>query len=429
MKKQILIAIPLISALGCTGLIETDDSASPSDPSQFSALMFDEDALLGYTPEDRAYVQGHALAVYLYGKTLPRYVGHRGFDYQPGVSSSDAQVPYQWDLVMNATSGGINGSGDDDVIGPYDCDPFDSDCDDVGGEECDPFDPECDDGGGEECDPFDPECDDGGDDGECDPFVEDCQPEDCEDFLNPAALDARRLQRRINAELVLGDITPADEYTLKAFYQGLDEALFLQDLNENTDYSEVEHIKSDVQDDGLCEHSPLVLDLNGDGLAISNVAQGVKFDLLDRGSNVRTAWIQDDDALLVLDTNGNGRIDSSRELFGNSSKSSNGFAGLAVLDSPSKGGNADGVLNHNDQLFSKLQVWNDANRDGQSQESELRSLAAVDIVSIDLDYSTSSLVDENGNSHRLQATFVRKTGSSYSSLNITDVWFKFGQLK
>ena len=124
--------------------------------------------------------------------------------------------------------------------------------------------------------------------------------------------------------LVLTELSPGE---IGAFKQGLNEALSLQDLEEDTSHSEVEHIKSSVQDEGLCQHSPLVLDLNGDGLAISNVGNGVAFDLLARGNSVRTAWIQDDDALLVLDVNGNGVIDSGSELFGNTGGHANGFAG------------------------------------------------------------------------------------------------------
>jgi hypothetical protein len=452
MKKRLLFAFPLLSALGCSGVIETEEpSTSPNDPSQFSARMFNEQALEGYSETERAYVKGHALGVYLYGKTLPPYLGHRGYSYKPGVSSGEATVPYDWDDVMVVYSGGTSGNGDDDVVGPNDdCNPGEPECDTGGEEECDPFDPECETPPGEcdpfdpdcnttppgecdpfepecndppppeECDPFDPECEEEPE--ECDPFTEDCQPEDCEDFLNPAALRARELRMQINEEMVLANPT---QETVLAFKQGLSEALYLQDLAEDTSASEVEHLKSSVQEEGLCEHSPLVLDLNGDGLAISNVGKGVKFDLLDRGNRVKTAWIQDDDALLVLDLNNNGRIDSGSELFGNNQNSSNGFASLATLDSMAQGGNGDGVINQQDLLFAKLQVWNDSNRDGESQASELRSLNTVGIVSIDLAYETSAERDENGNSHRLQSQFIRKIGDTYTSLGITDVWFKF----
>ena len=46
------------------------------------------------------------------------------------------------------------------------------------------------------------------------------------------------------------------------FEQGMADALYMEDLDEDTDHSEVEHLKDDVQDYGMCEHSPLVLDLD-----------------------------------------------------------------------------------------------------------------------------------------------------------------------
>jgi hypothetical protein len=54
--------------------------------------------------------------------------------------------------------------------------------------------------------------------------------------------------------------------------------------------------------------------------------------------NAHSCLLHSSDVLLVWDRNGNGKIDSSRELFGNdtllanSSKAANGFAALAELD-------------------------------------------------------------------------------------------------
>src|SRR5262245_11601819 len=107
-----------LSALGlfaCTG----GGVYSPSDPAEFDGRVFDGDQLAQLAPGDRAYVQGHALGVYLYGKTLPTYVGVKGYEYEPGVSAPHARVHYAWPDVMVATSGGTDGIGvkygEDDV--------------------------------------------------------------------------------------------------------------------------------------------------------------------------------------------------------------------------------------------------------------------------------------------------------------------------
>lgn len=54
-----------------------------------------------------------------------------------------------------------------------------------------------------------------------------------------------------------------------------------------------------------CSGSPLVLDLDNDGFALTSVEEGTRFDLHGHGL-VRTAWVQGDDALLALDRDGSG---------------------------------------------------------------------------------------------------------------------------
>lgn len=531
MLRHYVLTAPLLAATACTGLIDSGPEVfSPDDPAAFSERMFDESALSGYGPEERAYVQGHALAVYLYGKTLPKYVGPKGYSYEPGVSAEVAEVAYAWDDVMTASSGGIYGYGDD-VDGPGDADDGPVTCDGENDDVCvgpgdgdgdgydgdgDGFDDDGDgrvdedydgDGDGndddhdgevdEDCDEFcdswdgdgdghdddgdgqvDEDQDDDGDgydddndgqvdedydgdgDGDGDGYNDDdgdgevdedggegdggdgdgdgdggddvddpwIDP-DCEEFLDPAALEARELRTGIDAAAVLGSLTPADRYTIAAFHRGLQHALNLQDLNEDTEFSEVDHLKTSVQSYGLCEHSPLVLDLSGDGLAVSSVKDGVSFDLLSRGTSVRTAWPQDDDALLVLDRDGDGRITHGGELFGNSGAATHGFAALAELDSPLAGGNSDGVVDSRDAMFGELRLWTDSDRDGVSQDGELQSLADADVVSIDLDYATGAERDAAGNTHRQRATFLRKDGESYTSRSIVDVWFRFTSVR
>jgi hypothetical protein len=81
--------------------------------------------------------------------------------------------------------------------------------------------------------------------------------------------------------------------------------------------------------------SPLVLDLDGDGVRLSGLAEGVPFDLLGTGEKVLSAWTDGRDAMLALDRNENGRIDDATELFGNVTGGGafgDGFGPLAALD-------------------------------------------------------------------------------------------------
>lgn len=70
--------------------------------------------------------------------------------------------------------------------------------------------------------------------------------------------------------------------------------------------------------------SPLVIDLDGDGVETTTVEKGTHFDHDGNGFAERSGWVGKDDGLLVRDINGNGQIDNGTELFGNNSVLSSG---------------------------------------------------------------------------------------------------------
>lgn len=209
----------------------------------------------------------------------------------------------------------------------------------------------------------------------------------------------------------------------EAFARGLAEALYLEDLDEDTDYSEVEYLKDDVQDEGMCEHSPLILDLTGDGIAVGAAGDGVSFDLLSTGAPVRTAWPAPGDGLLALDRDGDGAITRGDELFGNGAGFANGFDALAVHDE-----NSDGTIDARDPVYERLLVWTDRDGDGESGAGELRSLRAAGVVSIDLGYATSNRRDAAGNRHGQLGSFIQLgPDGRLAARDITDVWFRFAK--
>lgn len=133
---------------------------------------------------------------------------------------------------------------------------------------------------------------------------------------------------------------------------------------------------------------PLVLDFDGDGFETLSVNEGVYFDEDSKGLAEKTAWVSPDDALLAMDINGNGMIDDGSELFGTSTKltdgstAGSGFQALSQYDS-----NGDGIIDESDELYSKLLIWHDKNSDGVSQDSELISLknAGIKTISLNID--------------------------------------------
>ncbi|MET1112193.1 MAG: calcium-binding protein, partial [Allosphingosinicella sp.] len=123
---------------------------------------------------------------------------------------------------------------------------------------------------------------------------------------------------------------------------------------------------------------PLVIDLDGDGIETTSLDQSrAYFDVDGDMFRERTGWLRGDDGFLVLDSNGNGRVDGIAELFGD--RAQGGFAELAAYDS-----NGDGKITVADIIWGELRVWQDRDRDGETDAGELKSLDSLGIVSLSL---------------------------------------------
>ncbi|MEM1346743.1 MAG: hypothetical protein AAGI34_19475, partial [Pseudomonadota bacterium] len=185
--------------------------------------------------------------------------------------------------------------------------------------------------------------------------------------------------------------------------------------------------------------SPIVLDLDGDGLELTEVSDtSLYFDIDADGVAERTGWVTGGDGLLAFDADGDGAITSATELFG-VGETYDGirtelapdfdFAGydicfesafdkLAAFDS-----NGDGAIDARDARFDALRVWVD-NGNGESAPEELLTLTDAGVASISL-AAVREMVVLGDNLLTDRSTF---TTTECDVREASDIWFGFDQL-
>ncbi|MEM6833755.1 MAG: cadherin repeat domain-containing protein, partial [Pseudomonadota bacterium] len=170
------------------------------------------------------------------------------------------------------------------------------------------------------------------------------------------------------------------------------------------------------------EITPIILDLDGDGVEMTSLSSTpIWFDQNDDGRLDQTGWVGADDALLVLDRNGNGAIDGGAEIsfVQDLPGATTDMEGLVAYDT-----NGDGVFDGGDADFGRFQLWQDANADGVSQAEELTGLTESGIAGIDLALTPTGQTLENtpGNVMFNTAEFIRADGTRGG---IGDVAFRY----
>jgi hypothetical protein len=179
-----------------------------------------------------------------------------------------------------------------------------------------------------------------------------------------------------------------------------DHGLSNSGLSESERAANLGHLAPRLVAGQTTEHfNPIGIDLNGDGLAtIAESGSGVYFDIdgtADLGAKLQginaphylkhTAWLNNQDGLLILDKNINGTIDDGEEMFSNSAvnEQSRGIASLAVIDA-----DGNGSIDASDPVFGSLRVWQDKNSNGLLEAGEVKSLSALGISSLNYETGT-----------------------------------------
>lgn len=181
----------------------------------------------------------------------------------------------------------------------------------------------------------------------------------------------------------------------------------------------------------------LVIDLEGDGLRLSDAYYPVSFDTDGDGGAELTSWTAQaqNEAFLWLDLDNDGRVDHGGELVGSAMAIPGGgpdddaFAALRALDRISLGGNDDGMLSAGDRAWRELRLWVDSDHDGESDPPEIFEPGDWGLRAISLAFETAFDLDGGLNLLRRRARIelsrssTRGAGRQIRAITLTEVFF------
>jgi hypothetical protein len=179
------------------------------------------------------------------------------------------------------------------------------------------------------------------------------------------------------------------------------------------------------------ECSPILIDLGNNGISLGEAGVGVYFDINADGVRDHLQWVRSggDEGFLALDRNADGIVDDGSELFGvgtpmilEGRSAPNGFVGLAQYDLRQLGGNDDGLITEADAIWPQLRIWVDANADGVSTYSEMRTLTSYGITALETIPKIRKFVDAAGNVIPYWAWAMRTTRPG--RVLMVDVFFR-----
>lgn len=73
-----------------------------------------------------------------------------------------------------------------------------------------------------------------------------------------------------------------------------------------------------------------------------------------------------------------------------------------MYDLLSKGGDENGVIDHDDAIWNALRLWRDVNHDGVCDPGEASPIHRFGVELVSLDWKRAPWVDEHGNMHLLR---------------------------
>ncbi len=170
---------------------------------------------------------------------------------------------------------------------------------------------------------------------------------------------------------------------------------------------------------------PLLLDLTGNGVHMTDIRDGVLFDTDHSGTLKRSGWADRTTGMLVID-DGSGQIKDVSQMFSEyyggkmgingaagETRFKDGFAALASEDA-----NKDGVIDQRDPIWSKLRVWVDGTHDAKVDSGELKTLTELGITQINVRAAASPQAEiRHGNKVLATGSFTMN-GKSQEALAV-----------
>lgn len=176
----------------------------------------------------------------------------------------------------------------------------------------------------------------------------------------------------------------------------MDGTISMSEIKAKIEQIDIKLVSIDIR--RIYQQDPLILDLDGNGIDVTDVANGTKFDIDGDGDQDQTAWVSGGDALLALDRNGDGKINDGTELFGDQNGAKDGFAELAKYDD-----NHDGQIDENDAVFSSLVLLRADGSQTDLASEGIKSISLTMITPLDERLIGGDLVAKSG--------FTRADGS------------------
>ncbi len=155
--------------------------------------------------------------------------------------------------------------------------------------------------------------------------------------------------------------------------------------------------------DAVLQHDPLVINFNGAAAQLTSTT--FSFDLDADGTDEQISFVGPNSGFIVLDKNGDGRVNNGSELFGTAS--GNGFLDLAAYDQ-----DKNGWIDDNDPVFSQLKAWmKDADGNDSLTGLKVLGVGALYLGDIATQFDFKTANNESLGTVRASSIYLKEDGS------------------